>query len=172
MKDIFVLWHKNQLREKTQMNWSIIWFRSSHREVFLGKVVLKMCSKFTGEQPCRSVISIKLLCNFIEITLRHDCSPVNLLHTFRTRFRKDISGWLLLIILILILSFYSVYHIIITLNAWCSVKGHTKLNKPVVFSCWFVYACMNVWWTARSISFHDGGLYHIETSPLIRSANQ
>ena len=26
-------------------------------------------SKFTGEHPCRSVISIKSLCNFIEIAL-------------------------------------------------------------------------------------------------------
>ena len=30
------------------------------------------------EHPCRSAISIKLLCNLIEITLRHRCSPVNL----------------------------------------------------------------------------------------------
>ena len=36
------------------------YFRSSCPEVFLGKSVLKTCSKFTGEQPCRSVISIKL----------------------------------------------------------------------------------------------------------------
>ena len=35
--------------------------RSSHPEVFLGKDVLKRCSKFTGEHPSRSVISIKLL---------------------------------------------------------------------------------------------------------------
>ena len=28
--------------------------------MFLGKGVLKICSKFTGEHPCRSVISIKL----------------------------------------------------------------------------------------------------------------
>ena len=28
--------------------------------MFLGKGVLKICSKFTGEQTCRSVISIKL----------------------------------------------------------------------------------------------------------------
>ena len=35
--------------------------RSSHPEVFLRKGVLKICSKFTGEHPCRSVISIKLL---------------------------------------------------------------------------------------------------------------
>ena len=37
-------------------------FRSSLPEVFLGKGVLKICSKLTGEHPCRSVISIKLLC--------------------------------------------------------------------------------------------------------------
>ena len=31
------------------------------------------CSKFTGEHPCRSAISIKLQSNFIEISLRHGC---------------------------------------------------------------------------------------------------
>ena len=36
-------------------------FRSSHLEVFLGKSVPKKCSKFTGEHPYRSVISIKML---------------------------------------------------------------------------------------------------------------
>ena len=36
--------------------------------VLLGKSVLKICTKVRGEHPCRSVISIKLLCNFIEIT--------------------------------------------------------------------------------------------------------
>ena len=35
--------------------------RSSPLEMFLGKGVLKICSKFTGENPCWSVISIKLL---------------------------------------------------------------------------------------------------------------
>ena len=58
--------------------------RRSHPEVFLGKGILKICSKFTGEHPCRRVISIKLKSNFVEITLRHGCSPVNLLHIFRT----------------------------------------------------------------------------------------
>ena len=42
------------------------------------------------------MISIKLQSNFIEIALRHGCSPVNLLHIFRTTFPKNISGWLLL----------------------------------------------------------------------------
>ena len=34
--------------------------RSSHPEVFLGKSILKIWSKFTGEHPCQSAISIKL----------------------------------------------------------------------------------------------------------------
>ena len=70
--------------------------RSSHSAVFFRKGVLKVCSKFTGEHPCQSVISIKLLWNFIEITLWHGCSPVNFLHILRTRFLKNTSGWLLL----------------------------------------------------------------------------
>ena len=37
--------------------------RSSHPEVLLGKGVLKICLKYTGEQSCQSAISIKLLCN-------------------------------------------------------------------------------------------------------------
>ena len=61
-------------------------FRSSHPEVFLRKYVLEICSKFTGEHPYRSAISIKLQSNFTEITLRHGCSPVNLLYIFRTPF--------------------------------------------------------------------------------------
>ena len=63
---------------------------------FFRKGVLKICSKFTGEHPCPSAISIKLLSNFIEITLWHGCSPVNLLHIFRTPFPVKTSGWLLL----------------------------------------------------------------------------
>ena len=59
-------------------------------EVFLGKGVLRICSKFAGEHQCRSVISIKLLS-----TLRHGFSPVNLLHIF-TSFPKNTCGRLLL----------------------------------------------------------------------------
>ena len=71
--------------------------RGSHSEVSLGKDALKIWSKFTGEHPCRSVILIKLLYNFIEITLWHGCSPVNLLQIFRTPFLKNTPSWLLLI---------------------------------------------------------------------------
>ena len=38
-----------------------------------------------------------LLCNFIEITLQHWCSPVNLQYIFRTPFPKNTSGRLNLI---------------------------------------------------------------------------
>ena len=70
-----------------------------------------MCSKFTGKHPCRRVILIKLLCNFIkphfgmgvllcnfiEITLRYGCSPINLLLIFKTPFYNNTSRGLLLI---------------------------------------------------------------------------
>ena len=70
--------------------------RNSFPEVFLGKGVLKICSKFTGEHPCRNVFSIKLQSNFFKITLRDGCSPVNLLRIFRTPVPKNTSGGLLL----------------------------------------------------------------------------
>ena len=42
------------------------------------------------------VASQKLFRNFVEIALRHGCSPVNLLHIFRTSFPKNTCGWLVL----------------------------------------------------------------------------
>ena len=36
--------------------------------------------------------SIKLICNLIEITCRHECSSVNLSHIFRTPFYKNTYG--------------------------------------------------------------------------------
>ena len=44
------------------------WYRgrigNSPSRVVLRKGTLKICSTFTGKHPCRSAISIKLLCNF------------------------------------------------------------------------------------------------------------
>ena len=40
--------------------------KSSPPEMFLGKVALKICSKFTGERPCQTAISIKLQSKFTE----------------------------------------------------------------------------------------------------------
>ena len=70
--------------------------RSSLPEVFLWKGVLKTCIKFTREHPCRSATSIKLQNNFIKITLRHGCSPVNLLYILRTPFPKNTTEGLVL----------------------------------------------------------------------------
>ena len=43
--------------------------RGSRPEMFLAKGVLKICSKFREEHPCRSAISIKLQSSFTEISL-------------------------------------------------------------------------------------------------------
>ena len=86
MSLIIVLWYYR----------SDCFIRSSRPEMFLGKGILKICSKFTGEHLCGSAFSIKFLCNFIKIALWHGCSPVNLLHIFRTPFPRNTFGWLLL----------------------------------------------------------------------------
>ena len=65
--------------------------RSSRPEVFLGKGVPEICSKFT-----RKVISVKLLSNFFEIALQCGCFPVNLLYIFGPPFTMNTSGCLLL----------------------------------------------------------------------------
>ena len=70
--------------------------RSSPPEVFSYKVVVKIYSTFAGEHPCGSVISRKLLCKFIEITLPYRCSPINLLHIFKATFCKNTFEKLLL----------------------------------------------------------------------------
>ena len=52
-------------------------------------ILKKSCSENMQQiyrrTPIRSVISIKLLCNFTEIALRHGCSPLNLLHILNTQ---------------------------------------------------------------------------------------
>ena len=80
--------------QKSSLNKNLFIDRISPLEVFLGNVVLKICSKFKGEHSCRSVILIKLLC--VAITLWRECSPVNLLHIFRITFLRNTSGGLLL----------------------------------------------------------------------------
>ena len=70
----------NNLMTRADVNRWI--YRRSHPDVFAGKGVLK--------------ITAKLLCNFIETTIRHGRSPVNLLHIFRTTSLKNTSGRLFL----------------------------------------------------------------------------
>ena len=74
-------------------------FRKAQKQPSRGVLIKrcsKICSKFTGEHPCQSVISIKLQSNFIEIALRHGCSSIKLLQIFRTPFPRNTSGWVLL----------------------------------------------------------------------------
>ena len=63
-------------------------------------VLSKRCSESMEQIYRRAPIprcdSIKFLCKLVEITLRHECSPVNLLHTFRTAFTKNTYAKLLL----------------------------------------------------------------------------
>ena len=74
----------------------IFLFTKASLEVFLIKSVLKICCKFKGKHLCGSVISTKLLCNFIEIILQHKSSPANLLQIFRAPYYKNTFQGLLL----------------------------------------------------------------------------
>ena len=80
---------------------------------------------------------VALLCNFIEITLRHGCSPVNLPHIFRRSFSKNTSGWLLLhfpflvfeTLLRFLLSFINCEHVATTQKA-----PSVSLLPPILFT--------------------------------------
>ena len=117
--------------------------------MFLGKGVLKICRKFTREHPCRSVISINLQINFIKNTLRHGCSPVNLLHIFRTLFLKNTSGWLLLVI-----KSTFVHHFVdpdLTLEKFFE-KDRTAENRGADFEIDGKATPANVYWSLKKIS--------------------
>ena len=78
----------------------MIW--STRSGVFLGKSDLKICNKIYSRTP-------KLFCNFIEITLQHGCSPVNLLHIFRTPFsKKPLDSYFYMMLKISILWLYNI----------------------------------------------------------------
>ena len=63
-------------------------------------VVVKKCSENMQQIYWRTNVPKydfnNVALNFIEVTLWHGCSPVNLLHIFRTAFRKNTYGGLLL----------------------------------------------------------------------------
>ena len=93
---IFVQSHRNNF---IHLRFLPVAHQDSQKQPSIGiliKIVLKICSKLTGERPFQSVISIKLLYNFIKVTLQGGCYRVNLLHIFRTHFYRNIYGGLLL----------------------------------------------------------------------------
>ena len=110
--------------------------------MFSGKCVLKICSKFTGEHPYRSTISLKLLCNFIEIVLWHECSPISWLHIFWTAFYKTYTfkswlyssvswnptaryTWNVLLVVVVITGFVMLF----LLNCFVFVEARTYLRR-------------------------------------------
>ena len=121
--NILVLWC-NKLNWKTSLRAPKL--KSSLPEVFLEKVVLKICSNFSREHPCRSEISI-----FVEIARRHGSSPVNLLHIFRTPFLKNTSGRLLLK----------------TILSWYTVLYSTNLRAYNILEMFWKFIT-NIFWTA------------------------
>ena len=70
-----------------------------HSEAAVRGVLKKRCSEKMQQiyrrAPMTKCNFNQFSSNFIEITLWHGCSPVNLLHIFRTSFLKNTSGWLL-----------------------------------------------------------------------------
>ena len=65
----------------------------------INKLISLQIKRVKLRKAIRKVSQISLnseAANFIEIALRHGCSPVNLLHIFRTPFPKNTSGGLLL----------------------------------------------------------------------------
>ena len=103
--------------------------------MFLGKSVLKICSKYTREHPFQSVISIKMLCNFIEITLSHGCSPVNLLHNFKISFQKNTYVDLLLILPFLMKYSISSHHFFHVRSWKTSYVNTTTLYRSIDWQC-------------------------------------
>ena len=86
----------DSFQQTHDLNWAEIipgplrrYIRSIPPELLLGKDVLKICSKFSGEHPWQSVISIKLLCNFIEVALCHGCSPEKFAAYFQNTFLHE-----------------------------------------------------------------------------------
>ena len=69
---------------------------AAHRRRSYIKVFWKHVVNLQENTLYQSVISIKLQNNFLEITLRHGCAPVNLLHNFRIPFPDNTFGGMLL----------------------------------------------------------------------------
>ena len=94
---------KCNLCRKLQNSMNILVNTLGYREVqkqpprgVLSKRCYENIQQIYRRHPCHSAISIKLQCNFIEITLQHGHSPVNLLHIFITSFTNNTFWWLLL----------------------------------------------------------------------------
>ena len=93
LENLHVIIKKSKFSSSASFNLAEMVQKQPPIGVLRGKGVLKICSKFTGEQPCRCAISKKLQSNFFEIALRYGYSPVNLLHiSEHLFFRSPLDG--------------------------------------------------------------------------------
>ena len=93
----------------------------------LGKGVLKICSKFTGEYPCQSAISINLLCNltnglqFMQSSL---CTSITVLLLLLRYFLSILKTkfW--------IRAYFAVFKITVGQRSLTVVKASATTDKP------------------------------------------
>ena len=98
LTSIEIMWKSQKIVSWSHANKFLLeMFKRSRSEAFLGKGVLKIYSNFTGEYPRRSAIcKVGSARQFYWNHTSTWCSPVNLLHIFRTPFTKKIFEGLLL----------------------------------------------------------------------------
>ena len=57
-------------------------------------------------------------------------------------------------------------------NVWCSLEGHTYLNKPAAESSRFIYVCMTFLWTPGikqvNVVFEDGNGKRLLNTGMIK----
>ena len=72
-------------------------YRRSHQRCSVKKVFWKYAANLQENTHAQVRFLTLHLCSFIEIALQHGCSPVNLLHVFKTLSLKNTSEGLLLL---------------------------------------------------------------------------
>ena len=164
--------HELQKKHKmsTRLDVSGSTIRNSQPEVFLKKGFLKIFSKFTEEHPYRSEISIKLLCNFIEIALRHGCSPVNLLQLSNFVRLVDVPKNIWMILSWLPGDLCTIFRADIKLGSDLQHASKNLYSKEGLFR-WMFCLCLSwfyTFWTKISrICKRDFSGVSKETSPIL-----
>ena len=110
------------------------------------------------EQPSRGVLRKRctenMLCNFIEIALRHGCSSVNLLHIFRRSFPKNTSGWL---ILYTVLKIFVTPSVLFIISTWTLVDQDFYSQFPMSLD-WRLDICsFRMLYNGSNMSLGDTG---------------
>ena len=79
--------------------------------------------------------------NFIEIALPHGCSPVHLLHIFRTPFLRSTTGWLLLRKVEL---FKNICDVLRVRDSGAKLQSATLLKVTLLYGCFSHFLnCIN-----------------------------